>query len=68
MRRLAAEARWMIVNVVLWNRTVEQWCHDHDRQMRAEVQRLLGALDLIAEHFNSEIDERRADIPAKAVA
>jgi len=66
MKRFSTETRWLILCIVIWNRTLEEWCRERQRLLRTETERLMGALDLLAEHFSTEIDERRADIPTKA--
>jgi hypothetical protein len=66
IRRFSTEAWLMVQVIVLWNRTLTQWCHDRERSIQTETGRLLAALDLLAEHFGTEIEKARADIPAHA--
>jgi hypothetical protein len=68
MRRFSAEAWRMVTVIVLWNRTLHLWCQESGGSEARELGRLLAALDLLAEHFASEIDRGRADTPARAVA
>jgi hypothetical protein len=60
--RLAPPARVLVTEIVLFNRSVQAWCHANDppRDPKVEMGRLLAALDVLADHYAAEIDEALA--------
>jgi hypothetical protein len=58
LSRFATVQREMITQILLLNRTLRAWCQDAEgRNPQLEMGRLLGILDLLAEHYSAEIDE-----------
>lgn len=62
LARLAPSARLLIAEVVLFNRAIHSWCRQVDppRDAKIEMGKLLGALDVLVDHYAAEIDEALA--------
>lgn len=60
--RLAPATRALVAEVVLLNRSIQQWCHDTTpfKDAKIEMGRLLAALDVLADHYATDIDEALA--------
>jgi hypothetical protein len=61
MRRLAPDQRLIVMHVVLFNGTVAEWCRVGRLNPQTEMGYLIGALDLLEDHYGGEIDEALAE-------
>jgi hypothetical protein len=62
LARLAPATRTLVAEVVLFNRAIHAWCHltDPVRDAKVEMGRLLGALEVLVDHYAAEIDDALA--------
>ena len=57
--RLAPSQRALLTAIVLLNRTLQSWCADPPgRNAQVEMGRLLGVLDVLADHYASDVDRQ----------
>jgi hypothetical protein len=55
--RFPPEHRQMLIEVVLLNRSLAQWCAMYGGDPKVEMGKLLFGLDLLCQHYQQEIDE-----------
>ena len=59
LARLGPLTRVLVAEVVPFNRAIQAWCRmvDPTREPKVEMGKLLAALEILADHYNAEIDE-----------
>jgi hypothetical protein len=61
LTRLAPSQRALLTAIVLFNHSLQAWCAETTgRNPQVEMGRLLGVLDVLADHYAGELDQQRA--------
>jgi hypothetical protein len=66
MRRVTDAQRWLVIHVVLLHGTLSSWCAEMRFNAQNELGYLIAALDLLDDHFHSEVDEALGDQMVRA--